>query len=429
MELKAMSKSELEGFYKQACEEYDGYKAKGLALNMARGKPSAEQLDLTEGMLTAVSTNAECYAEDGTDCRNYGIGDGLPEAKKLFAPMLGVSEDEIMVLGNSSLTIMYDNIAKFMVFGTGNGAEPWSVQARDKKLKWLCPVPGYDRHFLITEKFGFEMVNIPTDENGPDMDMIEKLVAEDDSIKGIWCVPMYANPTGVTYSDEVVKRLAAMKTAAKDFRIFWDNAYCIHHLNDTPDKLLNILDEAKKAGNEERVLMFASTSKVTYPGAGVAVMGAAKANIDYIRSLMTVQSIGPDKINQLRHVKFFKDFEGVTEHMKKHAALVAPRFAAVLDELDREIAPLGIAKWTKPNGGYFISFNAMSGCAKRICQLCKEAGVVLTGAGATFPYGKDPEDSNIRIAPTYPPIDELKTAARIFALAAKIACAEKLLGE
>ncbi len=429
MELKAMSKSELEGFYKQACEEYDGYKAKGLALNMARGKPSAEQLDLTEGMLTAVSTNAECYAEDGTDCRNYGIVDGLPEAKKLFAPMLGVSEDELMVLGNSSLTIMYDNIAKFMVFGTGNGAEPWSVQARDKKLKWLCPVPGYDRHFLITEKFGFEMVNIPTDENGPDMDMIEKLVAEDDSIKGIWCVPMYANPTGVTYSDEKVKRLAAMKTAAKDFRIFWDNAYCIHHLNDTPDKLLNILDEAKKAGNEERVLMFASTSKVTYPGAGVAVMGAAKANIDYIRSLMTVQSIGPDKINQLRHVKFFKDFEGVTEHMKKHAALVAPRFAAVLDELDREIAPLGIAKWTKPNGGYFISFNAMSGCAKRICQLCKEAGVVLTGAGATFPYGKDPEDSNIRIAPTYPPIDELKTAARIFALATKIACAEKLLGK
>ncbi len=429
MELKAMSKSELEGFYKQACEEYEGYKAKGLALNMARGKPSAEQLDLTEGLLTAVSTNDECYAADGTDCRNYGIADGLSEAKKLFAPMLGVSEDEIMVLGNSSLTIMYDNIAKFMVFGTGNGAEPWSVQARDKKLRWLCPVPGYDRHFLITEKFGFEMVNIPTDENGPDMDMIEKLVAEDDSIKGIWCVPMYANPTGVTYSDETVKRLAAMKTAAKDFRIFWDNAYCIHHLSDEPDKLLNLLDEAKKAGNEERVLMYASTSKVTFPGAGVAVMGACKANIDYVKSLMAVQSIGPDKINQLRHVKFFKDFDGVTEHMKKHAALIAPRFAAVLDELEKEIAPLGIATWTKPNGGYFISFNAMSGCAKRICQLCKEAGVVLTGAGATFPYGKDPDDSNIRIAPTYPPIDELKTAAKVFALAAKIAGAEKLLGK
>lgn len=426
MELAQMKKSELEQFYKQAKEEYEGYKAKGLSLNMARGKPSAEQLDLTEGLLTAVSTNADCYSEDGTDCRNYGIVDGIAEAKKLFAPMLGVSEKEIMVLGNSSLTIMYDNIAKFMVFGTGNGAEPWSVQARDKKLKWLCPVPGYDRHFLITEKFGFEMINIPTDENGPDMDMIERLVAEDDSIKGIWCVPMYANPTGVTYSDETVRRFAQMKTAAKDFRIFWDNAYCIHHLNDTPDKLLNLLDEAKKAGNEDRVLMYGSTSKVTYPGAGVAVFGASESNIAYIRSLMTVQSIGPDKINQLRHVKFFKDFDGITEHMKKHAALIEPRFRAVLDELDKEIAPLGIASWTKPNGGYFISFDAMKGCAKRICQLCKEAGVILTGAGATFPCGNDPDDSNIRIAPTYPPIEELELAARIFALSVKIAACEKL---
>lgn len=426
MELAQMKKSELEQFYKQAKEEYEGYKAKGLSLNMARGKPSAEQLDLTEGLLTAVSTNADCYSEDGTDCRNYGIVDGIAEAKKLFAPMLGVSEKEIMVLGNSSLTIMYDNIAKFMVFGTGNGAEPWSVQARDKKLKWLCPVPGYDRHFLITEKFGFEMINIPTDENGPDMDMIERLVAEDDSIKGVWCVPMYANPTGVTYSDETVRRFAQMKTAAKDFRIFWDNAYCIHHLNDTPDKLLNLLDEAKKAGNEDRVLMYGSTSKVTYPGAGVAVFGASESNIAYIRSLMTVQSIGPDKINQLRHVKFFKDFDGITEHMKKHAALIEPRFRAVLDELDKEIAPLGIASWTKPNGGYFISFDAMKGCAKRICQLCKEAGVILTGAGATFPCGNDPDDSNIRIAPTYPPIEELELAARIFALSVKIAACEKL---
>ncbi len=426
MELAQMKKSELEQFYKQAKEEYEGYKAKGLSLNMARGKPSAEQLDLTEGLLTAVSTNADCYSEDGTDCRNYGIVDGIAEAKKLFAPMLGVSEKEIMVLGNSSLTIMYDNIAKFMVFGTGNGAEPWSVQARDKKLKWLCPVPGYDRHFLITEKFGFEMINIPTDENGPDMDMIERLVAEDDSIKGVWCVPMYANPTGVTYSDETVRRFAQMKTAAKDFRIFWDNAYCIHHLNDTPDKLLNLLDEAKKAGNEDRVLMYGSTSKVTYPGAGVAVFGASESNIAYIRSLMTVQSIGPDKINQLRHVKFFKNFDGITEHMKKHAALIEPRFRAVLDELDKEIAPLGIASWTKPNGGYFISFDAMKGCAKRICQLCKEAGVILTGAGATFPCGNDPDDSNIRIAPTYPPIEELELAARIFALSVKIAACEKL---
>ena len=426
MELAEMKKSELEQFYKQAKEEYEDYKAKGLSLNMARGKPSAEQLDLTEGLLYAIKSNEDCYAEDGTDCRNYGIVDGIAEAKKIFAPMLGVSEKEIMVLGNSSLTIMYDNIAKFMVFGTGNGAVPWSVQARDKKLKWLCPVPGYDRHFLITEKFGFEMINIPTDENGPDMDMIEKLVAEDDSIKGIWCVPMYANPTGITFSDDVVRRFAQMKTAAKDFRIFWDNAYCIHHLNDTPDKLLNLLEEAKKAGNEDRVLMYGSTSKVTYPGAGVAVFGASEANIAYIKSLMTVQSIGPDKLNQLRHVKFFKTFDGITEHMKKHAALIEPRFKAVLDELDREIAPLGIAKWTKPNGGYFISFDAMKGCAKRICQLCKEAGVILTGAGATFPYGNDPDDSNIRIAPTYPPIEELELAARIFALSVKIAACEKL---
>ncbi|MBR1422265.1 MAG: aminotransferase [Ruminococcus sp.] len=426
MELAEMKKSELEQFYKQTKEEYENYKAKGLSLNMARGKPSAEQLDLTEGLLSAVKSNKDCYAEDGTDCRNYGIVDGIAEAKKIFAPMLGVSEKEIMVLGNSSLTIMYDNIAKFMVFGTGNGAEPWGIQARDKKLKWLCPVPGYDRHFLITEKFGFEMINIPTDENGPNMDMIEKLVAEDDSIKGVWCVPMYANPTGITFSDEVVRRFAQMKTAANDFRIFWDNAYCIHHLNDTPDKLLNLLEEAKKAGNEDRVLMYGSTSKVTYPGAGVAVFGASEANIAYIRSLMTVQSIGPDKLNQLRHVKFFKTFDGITEHMKKHAALIEPRFKAVLDELDREIAPLGIAKWTKPNGGYFISFDAMKGCAKRICQLCKEAGVILTGAGATFPYGNDPDDSNIRIAPTYPPIEELELAARIFALSVKIAACEKL---
>ena len=429
MELKAMSKSELEAFLKETTEEYDGYKAKGLKLNMARGKPGADQLDLTEGMLTAVKSNADCYAEDGTDCRNYGIVDGLPEAKKLFAPMLGVSEDEIMVLGNSSLTIMYDNIAKFTVFGTGNGAEPWGVQAREKKLKWLCPVPGYDRHFLITEKFGFEMINIPTGENGPDMDMIEKLVAEDDSIKGIWCVPMYANPTGVTYSDEVVKRFANMKTKASDFRIFWDNAYCVHHLTDTPDKLLNILDECKAAGNPERVVMFASTSKISYAGAGVAIMGASEANIKYILSLMTVQTIGHDKINQLRHVKFFGDFEGLKEHMKKHKALIAPRFKVVLDTLDKELGDLGVAEWTKPNGGYFVSFNAMNGTAKRIVTLCKEAGVVLTGAGATFPYGKDPEDKNIRVAPTYPPVEELKIAAKLFTVCVKLASAEKLLAE
>jgi DNA-binding transcriptional MocR family regulator len=340
--------------------------------------------------------------------------------------MLGVSEKELIVFGNSSLNIMYDTIAKYLLFGVDEESKPWRDQG---KIKWLCPVPGYDRHFLICQKFGIEMINIPTDENGPDMDMIEKLVAEDDSIKGIWCVPMYANPTGMTYSDEVVRRFANMKTKASDFRIFWDNAYCVHHLTDTPDKLLNILDECKAAGNPDRVVMFASTSKISYAGAGVAIMGASEANIKYILSLMTVQTIGHDKINQLRHVKFFGDFEGLKEHMKKHRALIAPRFEVVLDTLENELGDLGVAKWTKPNGGYFVSFDAMNGTAKRIVTLCKEAGVVLTGAGATFPYGKDPEDRNIRVAPTYPPVEELKIAAKLFTVCVKLASAEKLLAE
>ena len=301
MKLTEMSAEELASFKAEVQKEYDDFKAQGLSLNMARGKPSAEQLDLTEGLLTAVKSSEDCFAEDGTDCRNYGGLDGLPEAKALFAPMLGVTPDELIICGNSSLNIMYDTIAKFMLFGTGDGEKPW----KDTKVKWLCPVPGYDRHFLITEKMGFELVNIPMDKNGPDMDMVEKLVAEDDTIKGIWCVPMYANPTGTTYSDEVVKRLAAMKTKAKDFKIFWDNAYCIHHLSDTPDTLLNILDECEKAGNPDRVYMLASTSKVTFPGAGVAMIASSEKNIKYLKSMMTVQTIGYDKINQLRHVKFF----------------------------------------------------------------------------------------------------------------------------
>ena len=354
------------------------------------GKRKKHHCDLTEGLLTAVKSSEDCFAEDGTDCRNYGGLDGLPEAKALFAPMLGVTPDELIICGNSSLNIMYDTIAKFMLFGTGDGEKPW----KDTKVKWLCPVPGYDRHFLITEKMGFELVNIPMDKNGPDMDMVEKLVAEDDTIKGIWCVPMYANPTGTTYSDEVVKRLAAMTTKAKDFKIFWDNAYCIHHLSDTPDTLLNILDECEKAGNPDRVYMLASTSKVTFPGAGVAMIASSEKNIKYLKSMMTVQTIGYDKINQLRHVKFFGTYENLMEHMKKHRAIIEPKFKIVLDTLEKEIAPLGIGSWEKPNGGYFISFNALNGCAKRICQLCKEAGVVLTGAGATYPYGKDPDDSS-----------------------------------
>ena len=426
MKLTEMSREQLVEFKNKVQEEYDGYKAQNLALNMARGKPAAEQLDLTEGLLTCVSKSSDCFDDEGLDCRNYGGLDGIPAAKKLFAPMLGVKESELIVFGNSSLNIMYDTIAKYLLFGVDEESKPWRDQG---KIKWLCPVPGYDRHFLICQKFGIEMINIPTDENGPDMDMIEKLVAEDDSIKGIWCVPMYANPTGMTYSDEVVKRFANMKTKASDFRIFWDNAYCVHHLTDTPDTLLNILDECKAAGNPDRVVMFASTSKISYAGAGVAIMGASEANIKYILSLMTVQTIGHDKINQLRHVKFFGDFEGLKEHMKKHRALIAPRFEVVLDTLENELGELDIAKWTKPNGGYFVSFNAMNGTAKRIVALCKEAGVVLTGAGATFPYGKDPDDSNIRVAPTYPPVEELKIAAKLFTVCVKLASAEKLLAE
>lgn len=424
MNLSQMSKAELEAFKNEAQAKLDEYKAMGLSLNMARGKPSAEQLDLTQGLLTTVVSSKDCIADDGTDCRNYGGVDGLAQAKDLFAPMLNVERDQLILGGSSSLNMMYDTIAKFMLFGVSKDSKPWKDQGR---LKWLCPCPGYDRHFLVTETFGFEMINIPMKNDGPDMDMIEKLVSEDESIKGVWCVPMYGNPTGITFSDQVVKRFAAMKTKADDFRIFWDNAYCIHHLNDTPDKLLDLLEECKKAGNPNRAIEFASTSKVTFAGAGVAMMASSKENAEYIRSHMTVQTIGPDKINQLRHVKFFGSFEGIKEHMKKHQAMLAPKFAAVLDGLEKEIAPLGIGSWTKPNGGYFISFDSLDGCAKRIVELCKQTGVVLTGAGATFPYKKDPRDRNIRIAPSYPPVEELKLAVEVFTTAVKLASAEKLL--
>ena len=426
MRLSEMTKEQLAQFRSDVQKEYDSYKAQDLSLNMARGKPAAEQLDITEGLLTAVSKSEDCFDDTNTDCRNYGGLDGLPAAKRLFAPMLGVSEEEIIVCGNSSLNLMYDTIAKYMLFGVDKQSKPWKDQG---KLKWLCPVPGYDRHFLVTQTFGFEMINIPMNDDGPDMDMIEKLVQEDESIKGIWCVPMYANPTGVTYSDEVVKRFAALKPKAEDFRIFWDNAYCVHHLTDTPDTLLNILDECKKTGSEDMVYIFASTSKVSFAGAGVAVMAASKANIDYVKYHMTIQTIGFDKINQLRHAKYFKDYEGIKAHMKKHAAIIAPKFKAVLKALDESVKPLGIGSYNSPRGGYFISFDTLDGCAKRVVSLCKEAGVVMTGAGATFPYGKDPKDSNIRIAPTLPPINELEQAMKVFICAVKIASAEKLLAK
>ena len=391
---------------------------------MSRGNPCKEQLELSMDMLS-VFDDGDFMSENGIDVRNYGLLDGIPEAKKLFSDMIGVNEHEVIIFGNSSLNAMFWAVQT--AFNKGIlGEKPWSQCG---KVKFLCPVPGYDRHFKVTEFFGIEMINIPMTADGPDMDMIEKLVAEDDSIKGIWCVPQYSNPDGISYSDETVKRFAALKPAAKDFRIFWDNAYCIHHLTDSPTIILNILDEAKKAGNEDIVYIFGSTSKITFPGAGVAVMGASQKNVEELKKHLGISIISYDKMNQLRHVKFFGTFKNMCEHMKKHMAIIAPKFEIVCQTLEKEIAPLGIGSWTKPEGGYFVSFNALNGCAKRIVQLCSEAGVTLTGAGATFPYGVDPDDKNIRIAPTYPPVDELKKAMELFVICVKLASAEKLLAE
>ena len=420
-----MNKEQLAEFRQAAEKCYEEYKALGLKLNMARGKPGSEQLALSKPMLDCLT--AADAAEISDDIFNYGGLDGIPEAKKLFAPMLGVPEENVIVFGNSSLNIMYDTVSRCYTFGVGEGFKPWKDCG---KVKWLCPVPGYDRHFAITELFGFEMINVPMTAQGPDMDIVEKLVSEDESIKGIWCVPMYANPTGITYSDETVRRMAALKPAAKDFRIFWDNAYCIHHLTDTPDKLLNLFEELKKNGNDDMAFQFASTSKVTFPGSGVAVLGASEANLKWIKKTMTIQTIGHDKVNMLRHVRFFDGkFENVLAHMQKQRAILEPRFNIVTEMLEQELGGTGLGSWVKPNGGYFVSFDALDGCAKRIVALCKEAGVTLTGAGATFPYGKDPRDRNIRIAPTFPSTDELKKAMEIFIASVKLASAEKLLAE
>lgn len=424
MNLFQMNRNELEVFRNETEAQYNDFKALGLSLNMSRGNPCKEQLELSLDMLN-VFDDGNFMSENGVDVRNYGMLDGIPEAKKFFSDMIGVADDEIIIFGNSSLNAMFWAVQTAFNKGVLGGT-PWS---KLDKVKFLCPVPGYDRHFKVTEFFGVEMINIPMTATGPDMDMIEKLVADDDSIKGIWCVPQYSNPDGISYSDETVKRFANLKPAAKDFRIFWDNAYCIHHLTENPTLILNILDEAKKAGNEDIVYIFGSTSKITFPGAGVAVMGASKKNIDELKKYLGISIISYDKMNQLRHVKFFGNFEGMCEHMKKHMAIIAPKFDHVCKALEKEIAPLGIGSWTIPEGGYFISFNALNGCAKRIVQLCAEAGVTLTGAGATFPYGKDPDDKNIRLAPTYPSMDELKKAMELFIICVKLASAEKLLAE
>lgn len=420
-----LGKSELQAEYNSALEAYETYKAKGLHLDMSRGKPGSEQLDLSMELLDALNSTSDMKAENGVDTRNYGIMDGIPEAKKLFADILGVQSENVFVGGNSSLNMMFDTIAAINELGC-NGETAWS---RLDKVKWLCPAPGYDRHFGITEYFGFEMITVPMTANGPDMDMVEKLVAEDATIKGMWCVPKYSNPQGYTYSDETVRRIAALKPAAKDFRIMWDNAYCIHDVTDTPDTLLNIFDEVKKTGNEDMIFEFCSTSKITFPGAGVAAMAASKSNLDLLKKRYKYQTIGYDKLNMLRHVRYFKDLNGVLAHMQKHKAVLEPRFNAVIDRLEKELADKNIASWTRPNGGYFVSVDVLEGCAKRVVALCKEAGVVLTGAGATYPYGKDPKDSNIRIAPTYPPVEELEIAMEIFCICTRLAAAEKLLNK
>ena len=423
---KELSIAELKELQGELNKEYEEAKAKGLKLNMARGLPSAEQLDMEADFFNTLSPESDFKSEAGIDCRNYGELVGIHEARELMADMMEISPEEVIVFGNSSLNVMYDTVARSMILGVC-GATPW---CKLDKIKFLCPVPGYDRHFAITEQFGIEMINIPMRADGPDMDLVEQYVNNDPAVKGIWCVPKYSNPQGITYSDEVVKRFAALKPAAEDFRIFWDNAYCIHHIYDEiHDKIPNILEECEKAGNPDMVYMFGSTSKVSFPGSGVSAIATSLANVEFIRQHMTVQIIGHDKINQLRHVRFFKNIDGLKNHMQKHAEILRPKFEAVLQILQEELKGLEIGSWVKPRGGYFISFNAMPGCAKAIVDKCKQLGVVLTGAGATYPYGKDPEDSNIRIAPSFPTPEEMAEATKIFVLCVKLASVEKLLND
>lgn len=420
-----MNKEQLAAERDILAKEYAEFKEKGLNLTMARGIPAPEQLDLTINMLLHC-LDGDCKSKSGADCRSYGVLDGIPEAKELFMEMLGVGKDEVIVGGNSSLQMMYDTIIRAMQLGVLGSEKPW---CKYDKVKFICPAPGYDRHFAMCQALGIEMITVDYKEDGPDMDEVERIAASDESVKGIWCVPMYSNPTGITYSNEVVRRFANLKPAAKDFRIFWDNAYCVHHLSDNHDHLLNIIEECRKAGNPDMVLEFCSTSKISFPGGGLAVVAASKDNIDFIKKQMAFQTIGFDKLNQLRHAKFFKNFAGIEEHMRFHAAIIRPKFEIVLYMLEKELMPRGIGKWTRPKGGYFVSFNAPDGTAKRIVALAKEAGVVLTDAGATYPYGNDPHDSNIRIAPTYPSVSDLRQAMELFCICARMATVEKLLGD
>lgn len=425
MKYSDMSVEELQALSAKLNQEYEDMKALGLTLDMSRGKPSSTQLNISNDMLDVINSQSDCRTEDGIDCRNYGNLEGIPQARKLMGDLMRVPADNVYVCGNASLNIMYDCVSRSMMFGV-MGSTPW---CKLPKVKFLCPVPGYDRHFKITELFGIEMINIPMTLEGPDMDMVEKLVSSDSSIKGIWCVPKYSNPQGVVYSDETVRRFANLKPAAKDFRIYWDNAYIVHHIYDENIEIPEILSECAKAGNPDMVYEFCSTSKVTFAGGGISAIAASVDNLNWIKKSLTIQTISYDKINQLRHVLYFKDAEGIKAHMRKHAEFLRPKFDAVLDIFEKELGDTGIASWIKPMGGYFISFETMEGCAKAVVAKCKEAGVVLTGAGAPFPYGVDPKDTNIRIAPSYPTPEELATAAKLFTLCVKLVSVEKLLNK
>ena len=421
---REMNAEELEALKKELEQEFEAVKAKELSLDMSRGKPSAEQLNLSMEMMDVLTSRSNLACEEGVDCRNYGVLDGIREAKQLLADMMEVPKDNIVIFGNSSLNVMFDTISRCMTHGV-LGSTPW---CKLDKVKFLCPVPGYDRHFSITEYFGIEMINVPMTPTGPDMDIVEKLVSSDPAIKGIWCVPKYSNPQGITYSDETVHRFAALKPAAEDFRIFWDNAYGIHHLyDDKQDYLIEILMECKKEGNPNMVYKFSSTSKISFPGSGIAAIAASDENLKEIRRQMQIQTIGHDKVNQLRHARFFGDISGMVNHMKRHAAIMRPKFDTILSTLEQELGGLGIGSWIAPRGGYFISFDSMEGCARKIVAKAKEAGLVMTDAGATFPYGNDPKDNNIRIAPSYPTLEELKLAGQIFILCVKLVSIDKIL--
>ena len=419
-----LSKAEQKNLYDSLLLQYNGYKARNLSLDLSRGKPNSDQLDISLPLLSESRTREKCFSANGIDCRNYGVLDGLPEMKKLFAETLGIKEEYITIGGNSSLQLMYDALTRALLFGVLGSEKPW---CREEGLKWICVAPGYDRHFKMTEVMGFELLTVKMTATGPDMDEVERLV-KDPKVKGIWCVPKYSNPTGNTYSDETVRRLAKMECAAPDFRIMWDNAYAVHDFDENGDKLLNIFDEAEKYGNLDRIFYFSSTSKITFPGAGVALMAASPANLKQISQYLGVQTIGYDKLNQLRHLERFKTAEDVHAHMMLLAELIGKKFDITLSNL-ASLRGLGIAEWTEPRGGYFVSLDVMPGTAKRVYSLMKEAGVVLTGVGATFPYGIDPEDKNLRIAPTYPTDEDLALATEILVVAVKLAALEKLISE